>query len=1806
MADKKYTFQVDIDENTVRSKARSMRAAFERELGNIRIDTKGLTDTTGLKQLEAAVKQQAKVFQQTAVQAAQSQRAADQQATASAKASAAERINASRAEAQERINASRAATQAAIEAERRLTAQTRAEIQQRQAANKTTSPAAGGGGGSGAPQANPLAGTLNMLKATAATYLTVQGVKAIAQMAANMAQADTSIRRANAAFVLLSGSVAESEARMLALQRASNGTIDRMTGISLANTIAALKLADTAKGFYDLGRASREITLVSPVIKDMGDAMTQLALFAANPTSFARADQLGLSASEVRDRMKELRAENSSLDAEQAKLIASTELLDQQYGKLLDTTEAQASGVEKLSVAWSDFYNQQSGLGKFVDNRIGDLAGVLNQLATVSGFGQSNAFLDAARTNLEAINKQVVIAGKSGPLSFLGVGDSVEGQAKIFEVTVKVLEQANQAVLDGVPGAVEYRARVQEIVTQQSQWGKATTEQANQLSSLTGEIQRASVSWKGYQENAAAAAAAAARVAGAGEFAGMVSDINQAIVAFSAGTGEGMSNIGAWVEELKSLRAELLSTGQLTEDQKYRLDELVAASKGAGVETGFMAQLQEQFGSSLLGNNEAIQTLVEAYVDLNAGLASGRVVQAEYDAGMKVIQQSLSETAQTVQNEFTTALANSMFSLTQLDQLAAAGVPGLQELRNQLVSIRDDISGQGFATPDQLGGLGNIEAQIQAAANAQQYYAGLVDSMGATFLQTNQRAAELVAGINQIQAAHDTGAISAQQYAVSLQQMVAELANITVATEVGSTDSIGLLAGAIQTLDAVAAGGVPGLDTLLDQALNLESQISATGIVTEQQAASIEYLASVSDIAASSTGIYAQIQNALGTEFLANNEMAAGLVGQIIQLIAAHDNGTISSGVFAGALGILTSQLVSTGEQAGLTAQQINAAFGALQNFNAQQAASFSSLQGYSRGQNLGALLVSREQQLESNRRRMEQERLAKEQERLQAQAARKAESAFNKAAKETERAFEKAAQELEGELKNVPGLFSRSKVTQDQLDAAKSGIPQNFADDFLRRLEAEINENKDIWPDVSLEKAREALDKVGIKASEDSKIAFQQIAEAWESGVLFSNKENLDLINAEAVKAAVELQRKAKEGQQNIMDHFKNVIGIAVDAATGKGGEGGGGGGTVVVSPDGTKVATGDIPDEIKLDAPDGFGSELLSGVVAISTATVEPSAFLAIDAALAARAFSIRVDTTGGQRLQGPSTADGKVPTSATDIEGVLRLTSIALEPSVLGIIDTILTERIFTLTIDTLTLAPEAQAGFQEIVDGVKAATKFELTPTVKPTAETEQGIKALLRLSAVSVDPAVFSTLDTILTERIFTLGLDGITVAPDVLGAFFTMLQTAIGEQRYSITPVVTPTAETETGLKGLLRLTAVHVDPAVLTTIDTILTERIFTLGVDGVTIDQAALDKFQTDLNASVSLTPTIKPTAETETGIKSLLRLTAVSIDPAVLTTVDTILTERIFTLGVDGVTIDQPALDKFQTDLNAAVTLTPTIMPTKETETGIVGLLRITAVAMDPVAMTTLDTILSERRFGVTIYDVKTDADALATFQSALNTAITLTPTVKPTTETETGVQGLLRLSRLHLDPELLTTIDTILTERIFTLTIDALAINPEALPAFETQLAQAVNVSRPDGNQEGSSATQAGLNYAMQAEQGFMSYAFPGVGLSFVVNLGSQIQAQQESVKLIGNTAASWIMSGMQSFDFSLALIAMVGAMRASLQQDAVVAALTGIGVDAVHIIRDGLAEEAGEISWAGILADAITANMQEEFAASITE
>lgn len=42
-----------------------------------------------------------------------------------------------------------------------------------------------------------------------------------------------------------------------------------------------------------------------------------------------------------------------------------------------------------------------------------------------------------------------------------------------------------------------------------------------------------------------------------------------------------------------------------------------------------------------------------------------------------------------------------------------------------------------------------------------------------------------------------------------------------------------------------------------------------------------------------------------------------------------------------------------------------------------------------------------------------------------------------------------RGGEEFESALKKAPGLFGRSRVTEDQMKLANAGAPQNFSDDF-------------------------------------------------------------------------------------------------------------------------------------------------------------------------------------------------------------------------------------------------------------------------------------------------------------------------------------------------------------------------------------------------------------------------------------------------------------------------------------------------------------------------------------------------------------------------------------------------------------------------------------------------------------------------------------------------------------------------------------------------------------------------------------
>lgn len=138
--------------------------------------------------------------------------------------------------------------------------------------------------------------------------------------------------------------------------------------------------------------------------------------------------------------------------------------------------------------------------------------------------------------------------------------------------------------------------------------------------------------------------------------------------------------------------------------------------------------------------------------------------------------------------------------------------------------------------------------------------------------------------------------------------------------------------------------------------------------------------------------------------------------------------------------------------------------------------------------------------------------------------------------------------------LQGVPGLFGASPVTQAQLDGAAVGIPQKFADDFVRQLAAEIQNGNQEFGNL-LPQAVAALEKIGVTPAGSPQAVLEQIKTTFASGQLFSNAENLSLINQTAVQDSIAKQQAEKQGQDNISAFFGALLGGDAAAVLGGGG---------------------------------------------------------------------------------------------------------------------------------------------------------------------------------------------------------------------------------------------------------------------------------------------------------------------------------------------------------------------------------------------------------------------------------------------------------------------------------------------------------------------------------------------------------------------------------------------------------------------------------------------------------------------------
>ena len=176
-----------------------------------------------------------------------------------------------------------------------------------------------------------------------------------------------------------------------------------------------------------------------------------------------------------------------------------------------------------------------------------------------------------------------------------------------------------------------------------------------------------------------------------------------------------------------------------------------------------------------------------------------------------------------------------------------------------------------------------------------------------------------------------------------------------------------------------------------------------------------------------------------------------------------------------------------------------------------------------------------------------------------------KRDAADKKAAEDAAKAWAKAADttakswesEIKSALQSVPGLFGKSEVTQSDLEAAKAGTYVAKADEYLRQLKDTVYNGKQ-YAGVDIQ---DAAKRAGIDPTLPVKEIYRQFEEAWNNSSLFAEGMNLDLINQDAVQAAIDKAKKSDSGKTAIMNYFAGVYGPEVAAELFTGAAGGAGG---------------------------------------------------------------------------------------------------------------------------------------------------------------------------------------------------------------------------------------------------------------------------------------------------------------------------------------------------------------------------------------------------------------------------------------------------------------------------------------------------------------------------------------------------------------------------------------------------------------------------------------------------------------------
>lgn len=187
-------------------------------------------------------------------------------------------------------------------------------------------------------------------------------------------------RLAEQGLLALVGSADAVAERTRIVQDAMGGTISKIEAMQQATQLSALGFADTTAEMERFIRASQGASVATGRSTDY---ITQQLVLAISNQSLMRLDQLGLNASEVKQRISELKAVNAGWTQEMLYQEAVLGRLEEKYGALSSAAKENASGIAQLSAAWTDLKTSVSASGTVIDSVAGGLAGMGERLATV-------------------------------------------------------------------------------------------------------------------------------------------------------------------------------------------------------------------------------------------------------------------------------------------------------------------------------------------------------------------------------------------------------------------------------------------------------------------------------------------------------------------------------------------------------------------------------------------------------------------------------------------------------------------------------------------------------------------------------------------------------------------------------------------------------------------------------------------------------------------------------------------------------------------------------------------------------------------------------------------------------------------------------------------------------------------------------------------------------------------------------------------------------------------------------------------------------------------------------------------------------------------------------------------------------------------------------------------------------------------------------------------------------------------------------------------------------------------------------